>query len=164
MSSALLASDLARLSQLVSLHAVERILVLGDLIHTRQGLTLDLQETVALWRLNLPIPILLILGNHDRPLPRSWQIEEVGPEWQEDLFLLSHSPVRRKGYFTWSGHLHPCVRVGSRVDRMRLPCFWLQEDGGILPSFGSFTGGALIQPGSRDRIIAIAEDRLIALQ
>ena len=59
-----------------------------------------------------------------------------------------------------SGHVHPVVRMRSRRERMRLPAFWFTPQFGVLPSFGSFTGGAEIEPGPRDEVFAVAAGRV----
>ena len=73
-----------------------------------------------------------------------WQIEAVavGPG------LLSHEPeIRQRGHeratLNVCGHIHPVVRLRSRTDSLRLPCFFVEHDHRrlTLPSFGEFTGG-----------------------
>jgi metallophosphoesterase superfamily enzyme len=70
-------------------------------------------------------------------------------------------PASRRFYLT--GHWHPVVRIadGKRTS-LRLPCFLLR--GGqnlILPSFGSFTGGAIMKPEPGDRFFVSPGDRVI---
>jgi DNA ligase-associated metallophosphoesterase len=165
-SSAILEGDLQRLKGLLETLHIERLVLLGDLMHGKQGLTADLRHTVSRWRQSVSTEILFIKGNHDRNLilPDDWQMQVVSEPYADGAFLFSHHPETRPSSFTWCGHLHPVVHVGSRSDRLRLPCFWIQADCGILPSFGSFTGGAPIRPGRKDGVLAIAEQSVFALQ
>ena len=64
-----------------------------------------------------------------------------------------------------AGHLHPCVSLAGRgFDHLRLPCFWLGDDVGVLPAFGAFTGMQAIAPGATDRVFAVADGALASLQ
>ena len=63
-----------------------------------------------------------------------------------------------------AGHLHPCVRLyGAANDSVRLPCFWQRDDLLTLPAFGEFTGGSPIAREAGDRVLAVADDRLIEI-
>lgn len=164
-SSQILLEDLQRLREIIAVTGAERLLLLGDLLHGRQGLTAELQSTVTAWRKDLPVDIIFIRGNHDRnwECPADWQMQVMAESWDDGPFHFRHDPLAPEDGFTFCGHLHPVVMVGDRHDRLRLPCFWLQKHCGILPSFGSFTGGARIQPGRADHILAIAEGKIFAL-
>lgn len=158
-SSAILLEDLSRLRRMIDGLQVQRLVLLGDLMHGPQGMTPEVQETVRVWRDSISAEILFIRGNHDRHviLPPGWRMGMVSELYQDGSFVFSHHPQNQRSTFTWCGHLHPVVNVGPRNDRLRLPCFWLQNGCGILPSFGSFTGGAPIRPGRSDSVLAIAE-------
>jgi DNA ligase-associated metallophosphoesterase len=165
-SSAILHEDLERLRGLVEALKIQRLVLLGDLMHGAGGLTPDVQESVRRWRQTLSCEILFIKGNHDRNLilPQNWEMQAVTEPFEDGSFLFSHHPETRSSSYTWCGHLHPVVHVGSRKDRLRLPCFWLQADCGVLPSFGTFTGGFPIRPGRKDGVLAIAERTVFCLQ
>ncbi len=165
-SSQTLDEDLAILGRLIRDSGAEKVLLLGDLIHGKSGLTTDLKERVSRWRQSIDAKLTLIAGNHDRhvaALPPSWDMEILRESYDEGPFHFAHHPAEEPGRYTWCGHLHPTVVLGRRLDRMRLACFWLQPRCGVLPSFGSFTGGAVIRPGSKDQVYAIAEEQVIAL-
>lgn len=122
-----------------------QVVVLGDLIHSRLGLTAELRHKLAALPQQLGCPLALIGGNHDRG---SW-IEGLpqrpsgryGPLW------LSHGPeplpAEAGRRLQLCGHLHPVAVVGSRTDRLRLPCFSFdpRTDRMVLPAFGRLTGG-----------------------
>jgi DNA ligase-associated metallophosphoesterase len=165
-SSAILYEDLQKLKGILDRLQIQRLVLLGDLMHGKEGLTGDVRDTVTRWRQTINCHILFIKGNHDRQLtlPDAWDMEMVTEPYEDGSFLFSHHPETRPASFTFCGHLHPVVHVGSRKDRLRLPCFWIQANSCILPSFGSFTGGAPIRPGRRDSVLAIAEKSVFSLQ
>jgi DNA ligase-associated metallophosphoesterase len=144
------AANLNALLELAQRFRPVQVVVLGDLIHGRVGLTADLrQKLVALPEL-LGCPLRLIDGNHERG---SWleglQREPsaaLGPLW------LSHGPEPRPGHLNLCGHLHPVAVVGRGNDRLRLPCFAYRRRNDpsadhrpgeelVLPAFGHLTGG-----------------------
>lgn len=165
-SSQMLSDDLARLSELLSQTGSERLILLGDLMHGREGMTEELCRTVAAWRATIAADILFIRGNHDRNIdcPAAWRMDVMSGSYEDGPFRFSHHPETTSDRFTFCGHLHPVIHVGQRNDRLRLPCFWLQKRCGVLPSFGSFTGGAPIRPARGDQILAIAEASVFSLE
>jgi hypothetical protein len=44
-----------------------------------------------------------------------------------------------------------------------LPCFWFEQRVGVLPSFGSFTGGAEVSPGRKSQVLVVAEEQVLRL-
>ncbi|MDP0500660.1 MAG: ligase-associated DNA damage response endonuclease PdeM [Verrucomicrobiota bacterium JB022] len=146
----LLGEELQRLSRLVEAHDAREILILGDLIHARASLHPSVIEAVAAWRTELTLPITLIEGNHDRhapQLPPAWQIERMPPPLVRGPFHLAHYPEPVPGAFVWAGHVHPTVNVGRRRESLRLPCFAIGSEVGVLPAFSAFTDGISSQKG-----------------
>ena len=154
-------ADLAKLEALGSATGAERIIVLGDLIHARVGLSAEVVERVAAWRRRTPIPVELVPGNHDGDasrLPCAWNIafrEEISPEAP---FVLRHAPGEDPRGYVLCGHVHPAVHVGP----MRLPCFHFGARIGILPAMSVFTGSAVVHPEPADRVYLVTEDRVVA--
>jgi metallophosphoesterase superfamily enzyme len=63
-----------------------------------------------------------------------------------------------------AGHIHPAAVLGGRArDRLRLPCFHLGPQVGVLPAFGAFTGMHVMQRGAEDRVYVVAGDAVRAL-
>jgi len=136
--------DLETLNNLIELAGhwqPQQVIVLGDLVHSRLGLTEDLRQKLQALPVLLGCPLRLIGGNHDRG---SWIAglrqeppQALGPWW------LSHEPDPRPSLLNLCGHLHPVALVGRRNNRLRLPCFSLDEQRQrlALPSFGCLTGG-----------------------
>jgi len=91
------------------------VVVLGDLIHSRLGLTAELRQKLAALPALLGCPLSLIGGNHERG---SWLAGlsqqaslQRGPLW------LSHIPEQAPAgadeRLNLCGHLHPVALVGS---------------------------------------------------
>ena len=130
------------------------VIVLGDLIHSRLGLTAELRAKLRALPELLGCPLRLIGGNHERG---SWieglqqePAQALGPWW------LSHEPQPRPGHLNLCGHLHPVAVVGSGHERLRLPCFALDRERArlALPSFGALTGGHPCALGEQIWLIA----------
>lgn len=162
----LLQSDLARLTALIETYQPKSLLVLGDLIHGKLGLSEELNRKILAWRAANSLPISLIIGNHDRSVSlvaEQWGIALVGEQARHAPFLFSHHPETEANWYNWCGHIHPMVQVRSKHDSLRLPCFHLTPIGATLPAFSEFTGGATIKPASGDEIFALAEGHIIPL-
>lgn len=157
------AADLARLSRLVQQHAAERLLVLGDLFHAalqREEPWFAAMEAFCTRHRALQIEIAR--GNHDRsPGPVSWNLQWRPEAWCEGPFVFMHAPQADARGYALGGHLHPVLRLQSDTDRLRLPVFWLRSDSGVLPSFGSFTGGHPVEPAPEDRLYAVLPDAVL---
>ena len=161
-------ANLARLTGLIAATRPLRLVFLGDLLHAREAHNADSIGLLSRWRKEQEaLPMTLVEGNHDRhagALPADLAIELVTEPWHQDGTALCHHPQRADGAAVVAGHLHPCVRLyGAANDSLRLPCFWQREGLLTLPAFGEFTGGAPIEREAGDRVLAIADDRLIEI-
>lgn len=159
----LLDADLKRLTNLIVVAGARRIIVLGDLIHAPHGLNPQVQEKIANWRRDHPLPMGVVLGNHDRHfrhIPSAWNIDNMGEEAQIAPFVFRHDPKPSTTHHVWSGHLHPMMAIGQGHDRLRLPCFWLKQGITIVPSFSLFTRGVNIRPEVGDQVILVHDQGL----
>jgi len=160
------ASDLCRLTNLIAQTGAGRLVVLGDLLHARQGRAPSTFETVRKWRrAHSQLEIKLVRGNHDVGAgdpPADWDIECVTSPHVDGPFALCHHPCENDVAYTLAGHVHPAVRVsGHARQSLRLPCFHASRRVMVLPAFGSFTGTAYIERAPGDRVFAIAGDEII---
>lgn len=158
--------DSGNLNRLLALaHGLtpERVIVLGDLIHSRLGLTAALRETLVALPELLGCPLQLVAGNHDagswlEGLPAE-PSQAIGPLW------LSHEPERSPApeLLNLCGHLHPVALLGQGSDRLRLPCFALDRQAGQLqlPAYGDLTGGHPCPPALQRWVVA--DDQVLAL-
>lgn len=153
------ASTLNALLSLVHRCRPKGVVVLGDLIHSRLGLTQELRQKIRALPELMGCPLTLIGGNHERG---SWleglpmgPSQAVGPWW------LSHAPEPREGFLNLCGHQHPVAVVGNAVDRIRCPCFAFdpQTDRMVLPAFGRLTGGHPC--ADREQIWLVVEGQVV---
>lgn len=159
-------STLQRLQQAQARTQAQHLFVLGDLFHARAGMV---DEVIDCWLKFLAVTQLeahLILGNHDRPLLEDLSQFSLTCHTNAidlDGILLSHEPLPLSDSLNICGHVHPCVQVGDKGDRLRLPCFYweAQLNRLTLPSFGEFTGGYTVAMSHETTAYAIADDTII---
>jgi uncharacterized protein len=160
------ASSLMKLSEAVSATAAERLVILGDFWHARDGCTDAVQAELTTWRArHAHLAIVLVRGNHDSaPPPRAWAAHWHAGPVVDFPFVYSHHPATSDAGYTLAGHLHPGVRLAGRGrQRVRLPCFVIGGHGAILPAFGAFTGLADVPPEPGVRLFALAEGTVVPL-
>lgn len=162
--SAPLSEDLKRLALAIRRTGATRCLFLGDLVHAPTGMTARVRETIAAWRAELAdVQFQLLRGNHDRriDLPDDWAIEEFADGTIEGPFRFTHAcDLARPNLtapYTWSGHIHPAVRLRYGADQIRVPCFIIKARDILLPAFGSLTGTTDVDLGRGDRVYAVAD-------
>ena len=137
----------------------------GDLIHAKSGISEDVKMKFSKWLHSIDCEVHLILGNHDYALfkdsPVEWPLIIHKRELLIEPFLFAHIPMHHEQWFVWSGHIHPKVEIKNRYDRVVLRCFQIFSDLGIVPAFGFFTGGMIVQKSKECKIYAIADDSVI---
>jgi DNA ligase-associated metallophosphoesterase len=157
--------DLARLDRIIDAHALERIVLLGDFLHAASPEGSTHADAFTTWRSRRSsLEFVVIAGNHDRRAAGrelasavTWELKErqIGP------FVCRHDPSASSQGYVLCGHLHPVLTLyGSHRERARVPVCWMRRDYAVLPSFGSFTGGADIEPTEGDRVYAFAAQRV----
>ena len=157
--------DLDRLGALVSRTGVERLVVLGDLAHDRGALDPATIGRLRSWRDELrSVRMQLVPGNHDHRID---DLSTLGFEVLEECHHLEgldlvHATTGSEHVPTLGGHVHPRIRIGrTRGERLRAPCFWFSNRTGVLPAFGSFTGGHVVEPGREDAVFAVGPDEVV---
>ena len=161
---------LDRLSTLCHTWQPEHLFILGDLFHAKQGLVDEVIESWLRFLNDVQIRVHLLLGNHDRPMTddlRQLSIDCcIGPMQLADDLVLSHEPHADGPALNICGHIHPCVNLQTRLDQLRLPCFFYEGRANrlTLPAFGEFTGGYNVQLGQDCVAYAIAEDAIIPFE
>ena len=139
------------------------ICFLGDLFHSYINAEWRLFEK---WVKGKGQKVILVTGNHDIISPLMYEklgIRVVAEVLLED-FLLTHHPEQREGYFNFSGHIHPAIRLrGTGRQSLRLPCFFKNKSQMILPAFGEFTGSHVIKKGKGHEVYAIADSTVIKI-
>lgn len=146
-------ADLGRLTALAKWHQAERVIVNGDLFHSPAGLTDEIERLIERWLDEVRVPVQLVLGNHERKLPRIPHGMNPVDSVVRDGIHIVHDPMDApEGVVSVTGHWHPYVKIadGKRT-ALRLPCFLLRGDMLVLPAFGSFTGGQILDKEDGDR-------------
>ena len=160
--------DLARLASLLAQTGAGRLIILGDFLHSRAGRQPEVFDAIESWRRSHePLPIILVRGNHDRSagyVPAEWEIHEVEEPFMDDGIALIHDPKCSGTHPALAGHIHPVVGLpdydGTAVT---VPCFVVDEECLVLPSFGTFTGGHRMGRQEGRRIFVVAAERVIPL-
>ncbi len=161
-------ANLKRLDSALTRWPVERLIVLGDLLHGPHAQRASIIDPMLAWRArHEDCSMLLVRGNHDDSAgdpPASLRMEMCDEPFDMGPFALCHTPRRVTGRAVLAGHVHPAVVLRGRArDRMRLPCFVFDEDVGLLPAFGEFTGHYTMDPAPGRDIVAVAGDALFRI-
>ena len=157
---------LSRLSDLIDRTQPDTVVFLGDLFHAREAHAVPTLAALHEWRERYAtLDLVLVEGNHDRKAgapPAALHVRQESDPWRVDRFAFCHYPRFVDGASALAGHIHPAIRLHGRADAcIRLPCFWLRDGLTVLPAFGAFTGGAVIHREPGDRVIAVADDRVV---
>ena len=162
-------NDLGVLSDLIFEHKPEKIILLGDFFHSDINADWD---WFVLWRSQFPkLEIILVRGNHDIIDEENYHRLNIvlHNELLVAPFLMLHCPLTgdelndTAGY-VFCGHIHPGISLSGKArQHITLPCFAFGKRQAILPSFGQFTGRIAIRSSKTDRIFAIANDKVLAI-
>lgn len=157
------AADLHRLRTICEQVRATRLVINGDLFHSPAGLSQEIERLLQTQLFTLGVPVELVLGNHDRKisrlpdwLPTADSVEHAGVHLVHDP---ADAPDDRP---VIAAHWHPVAKIadGKRTS-LRLPCFLLRRNLLVLPSFGSFTGGAIVEREKGDRLFVAPGDRVV---
>ncbi len=142
------------------------VIFLGDLFHSVQNKDWDLFQVFI--KTYNHIHFTLIKGNHDiihDDKLSAIMDEVVGIGLALGPFYLTHEPLEHKALYNLCGHIHPAVRLrGKGLQSVRLPCFYFGQRQGILPAFGSFTGGYTLEVKDHEDVFVVAENEVIPLR
>ena len=162
-------ADLQRLVQQIQYFQPKKLIIVGDMFHSRENKELDLFRK---WREDLSgIEIILVKGNHDI-LKADWY-SKAGIHLEDDCLLINNFLFRHDfancnsdpSSYLFSGHLHPGVLVrGIAKQSLTFPCFYFTPTFCILPAFSHFTGVALIDPDHDENVFAIVNKAILQLK
>lgn len=161
--------DLQRLFTQILYFKAERLIVAGDLSHSKSNKEIDL---FTKWRKDLDaLEIILVNGNHDI-LEEKWY-DEMKIETKDflaiDKFSFCHDPidasVKDTHHYTFCGHLHPGISIHGRGRQsLQFPCFYFGNHIGILPAFSRFTGCVSVDAKKGENVFAIIENGIMQVQ
>ena len=142
------------------------VIFLGDLFHSDQNKDWDIFKSFI--ESYDQIEFTLIKGNHD--IIEDSKLDAlmdcvVSSSLQSGPFVFSHEPLQETTLYNLCGHIHPTIQLrGKGLQSVRLPCFYFGKTQGILPAFGSFTGGYTLDSKNAEDIFIIAENEVIPLR
>lgn len=173
--------DLARLEALIRHHAIERVLILGDLLHAASGCTPDVVAEFRAFRDRVTgTSLVLVLGNHDvsaRRLADELGLDACVSALDEPPLRFVHiaaaataeedeaekDEAQSAGIgIVVAGHVHPRVKLRAPSgDRFADRCFHLDQRVLTLPAFGSFTGGHAVEITDSARVWLARDDAVL---
>ena len=135
--------NLLRIKSIVKKHSPKKLIILGDLFHSKYSISESLKCKVELLAETLNIKIELIVGNHDLGC-RVKNIEFIDFK-RSNNFVFTHEPLDKieDNILNICGHYHPKIYLKNAKDKLSFRCFALDEKKNIfyLPAFGDLTGG-----------------------
>ena len=144
--------------------------MLGDFLHNVPHRSETwLQLLTELMNQHSSLAVEVVAGNHDKPRGRLltdsriiWHSESV----VINNLVLQHEPCEDARGFVLCGHIHPVWRLGParRGASIRAPVFWFRRHYAVLPAFGEFTGGMVIEPTEQeDTLYMTGPDCVLAI-
>lgn len=147
-----------------------RLVVLGDFLHARQSHTASVISALQAWRSRwTALACVLVRGNHDDragdpPAQLGFDIHDE--PWMLDGVACMHIPPDTPpegARYVLAGHVHPVSVIRGRGhDQLRLPCFDMGPNVGVLPAFGAFTGGWEVPARAGHTLGLVAGDTVLA--
>jgi uncharacterized protein len=157
-------SDEARLARLLQEKKVERLVIAGDLFHSKSNQQVEVFSHFRDHHRELHID--LVIGNHDilgKDHYERFQIRQHNDCFVMEPFCLAHDALV-SDHFVIHGHIHPALSIKSKgynQPALRLCCFAQDGERMILPAFGKFTGTHLLEPQDFKHLYVVAEHSVI---
>ncbi len=159
--------NLHRINNLISIWNPGWILFLGDLFHSEKNIEWN---SFKHWRQShYSIRIILVMGNHE--LYPNADYNEMGIEcmnvFNAGPFLFVHDNKHvpaENSHFVFSGHIHPSYTLkGKGRQRIKIPCFYLQNKQAILPAFGTLTGTFSVKSKKNTQIFGLIDHQILQI-
>ena len=136
-------NNLARIKKIVKKYNPEKLVILGDLFHSKYAIDKNLQKKVEDLPELLKTKVELVLGNHDQGCDiKNLKILNIR---KTKNIIFSHEPVNSENNKTLNicGHYHPKLYLKNKGDKLSFRCFAMDMKKNTLymPAFGDLTGG-----------------------
>ncbi|MBO8217055.1 ligase-associated DNA damage response endonuclease PdeM [Prochlorococcus marinus] len=136
-------NNFARIKKIVKKYSPEKLIILGDLFHSKYSIDKTLQKTVEDLPELLKTNVELVLGNHDVGCDiKNIKIFNIR---KTKNITFSHEPVNseNKKNLNICGHYHPKINIKNNGDQLSFRCFAMDKNKNtlFLPAFGDLTGG-----------------------
>ena len=136
-------NNFARIKKIVKKYTPDKLIILGDLFHSKYSIDKTLQKKVEDLPELLKTNVELVLGNHDVGCDiKNIKIVDIR---KTKNITFSHEPVNLENNKTLNicGHYHPKIYLKNKGDKLSFSCFAMDLNKNVLylPAFGDLTGG-----------------------
>jgi len=136
-------NNFARIKKIVNKYTPDKLIILGDLFHSKFSIDKTLQKKVEDLPELLKTNVELVLGNHDLGCDiKNLNIFNIK---KTKNIIFSHEPVNLENNKTLNicGHYHPKLILKNKGDNLSFRCFAMDKNSNTLylPAFGDLTGG-----------------------
>ena len=157
-------NNFARMKTIVEKYRPNKLIILGDLFHSKYSIDKTLQKKVENLPRTLNTNVELVLGNHDIGCNiKNIKIFDVK---KIKNFIFSHEPVNlaNNKRLNSCGHYHPKIYLKKNGDKLSLRCFAMDTNKNtlFLPAFGDLTGGYLCKKSFKKWAI-VSERQIIEI-
>ena len=158
-------NNFARIKKIVKKYSPEKLIILGDLFHSKYSIDKTLQKKVEDLPELLKTNVELILGNHDVGCDiKNIKIFDIR---KTKNITFSHEPVKSENKNTLNicGHYHPKIYLKNKGDKLSFSCFAMDLNKNVLylPAFGDLTGVYSCKKSFKKWAI-ISEEELIEIK
>ena len=157
-------NNFTRIETIVRKYSPEKLIILGDLFHSKYSISKTLQKKVEDLPEQLKTNVELVLGNHDVGCNiKNIKILDIR---KNKNITLSHEPLNLADNKSLNicGHYHPKLYLKNNGDKLSLRCFAMdtKKNNLYLPAFGDLTGGYLCKKSFKKWAI-ISEEEIIEI-
>ena len=131
-------NNFARIKKIVKKYSPEKLIILGDLFHSKYSIDKTLQKKVEDLPELLKTNVELVQGNHDVGCNiKNIKIFDIR---KTKNITFSHEPVNLENNKTLNicGHYHPKIYIKNNGDKLSFRCFAMDMSKNVLyiPAFG----------------------------
>ena len=157
-------NNFTSIESIVRKYSPEKLIILGDLFHSKYSISKTLQKRVEDLPEQLKTNVELVLGNHDVGCNiKNIKIFDIR---KNKNITLSHEPLNLADNKSLNicGHYHPKLYLKNNGDKLSLRCFAMdtKKNNLYLPAFGDLTGGYLCKKSFKKWAI-ISEEEIIEI-
>jgi len=158
-------NNFARIKKIVKKYSPKKLIILGDLFHSKYSTDKTLQKKVEDLPELLKTNVELVLGNHD--LGCNIKNIKIFDIRKTKNIIFSHEPVNLADNQTLNicGHYHPKLYLKNKGDKLSFRCFAMDKKKNtlFLPAFGDLTGGYPCKKSFRKWAI-VSEEEIIEIK
>ena len=157
-------NNFTRIESIVRKYSPEKLIILGDLFHSKYSISTTLQKRVEDLPEQLKTNVELVLGNHDVGCNiKNIKIFDIR---KNKNITFSHEPLNQADNKSLNicGHYHPKLYLKNYGDKLSLRCFAMdtKKNNLYLPAFGDLTGGYLCKKSFKKWAI-ISEEEIMEI-